>query len=108
MITSHNKSHPGGHEGRKGNTMKIRLYAAPGFSGAASTLRKLDGMWTAIDDTTLSGPIDYVHAAGQPVNQAMAESRKKEPLLINRAMARLYGIPDDVELYDCLEDNKCK
>ena len=80
--------------------MKIQLYAVPGFSGAASILRKLDGVWTAIDATTTYGNIDYIHAAGHPVNQAMAESRVKEPLLINRAMARFYGIPDDVEMYD--------
>ena len=63
-------------------------------------LRKLDGVWTAIDETTTSRNIDYINAAGYQVNQAIAESREKSPILISRAMARFYGIPDNVELYD--------
>ena len=80
--------------------MKIQLYAVPGFSGAASTLRKLDGVWTAVNESTISESIDYIHAPGYPVDQAGAEARVKYPILINRAMARFYGIPDEVDLYD--------
>ena len=80
--------------------MKIQLYAVPGFSGAASTLRKLDGVWTAVNESTICETIDYIHEPGYPVDQSVAESRVKYPILINRGMARFYGIPDDVDLYD--------
>ena len=83
--------------------MKIQLYAVPGFSGAASTLRKIDGVWTAINESTISETIDYIHAAGHQVDQAGAESREKYPILTSRAIARFYGIPDEVELYGCEE-----
>lgn len=85
--------------------MKIQLYAVPGFSGAASTLRKIDGVWTAIDESTFA-ETDYIHTAGYQVDQAEAEAREKSPILTSRAMARFYGIPDEVELYDCEEDRK--
>lgn len=83
--------------------MKIQLYAVPGFSGAVSTLRKIDGRWDAIDQSTISGAIDYIHADGHPVDQAGAEARVKYPILTSRAIARFYGIPEEVELYGCEE-----
>lgn len=86
--------------------MKIQLYAVPGFSGAASTLRKLDGVWSAIDESTISGTIDYIRTPGYPVDQSGAETRAKYPILTSRAMARFYGIPDEAELYDCEDDRK--
>ena len=83
--------------------MKIQLYAVPGFSGGASTLRKIDGVWTAVNESTISEKIDYIHAAGYKVDQAAAEAREKYPILTCRAIAMFYGIPDEVELYGCEE-----
>lgn len=86
--------------------MKIQLYVTPAISGGYPIIRRLDGEYTLVKGGgTVPGKGYYLTAKGQPCSQEWAAHIKKEPLLMKRADGKpvngfMYGIPDDVEIYD--------